>query len=233
MTRQRSHQVKALEGRLGYVFQQVDWVREALTHRSAGSPNNERLEFLGDSVLSLLVTQLLFARYPDWSEGDLSQLRSRLVSRDTLAQIALDLDLGSCLLLGPGEQKGNGASRPSILADALEAVLGALYKDGGLAVAEGMVLRWMTPLLEEVSDPAQEKHPKSQLQEILQARRWNLPDYHLVELRGQDHDQTFQVECHVPEANLRTQAEGKSRRQAEELAARKMIEALELSHGKS
>jgi ribonuclease-3 len=230
MTRHRANHLKALETRLGYVFRNPAWLHEALTHRSFGTPNNERLEFLGDSVLGLLVTQLLFARYPLWSEGDLSQLRSRLVSRDTLAQLAQQLDLGNCLQMGPGELKGNGAHRPSILADALEALLGALHQDGGLMVAEGLVQRWFSPLLVQVSDPSQEKHPKSQLQEILQGRRWNLPNYHLLDVLGEDHDQTFLVECQVVEARLTTQAEGKSRRQAEELAARHMIEALERDH---
>lgn len=231
MIRHRAQQIQALEGRLGHVFSHPAWLEEALTHRSAGMPNNERLEFLGDSVLNLMVTQLLFARYPDWSEGDLSQLRSRLVSRETLAKIALGFDLGACLKLGQGELKGGGASRPSILADAVEAVLGALYQDGGPSLAKRQVSLWMEPLLEHVTDPDQEKHPKTQLQEILQGRRWDLPDYQLLELRGQDHDQTFLVQCHVPKAGLMTQAEGKSRRQAEELAARKMIEALEGADG--
>lgn len=231
MTRSRDTAVKALENRLGYAFQNPEWILQALTHRSYGLPNNERLEFLGDSVLSLLVTQLLFARFPHWSEGDLSQLRSRLVSQDTLAQLALKLDLGSCLRMGPGEQKGNGASRPSILADALEAILGGVFKDGGLSAAEQLVNRWFGPLLEQVSEPGQEKHPKSHLQEVLQAKHWNLPHYELLKVSGEDHDQLFLVQCRVPEAQLATEAEGKSRRQAEELAARKMIDALEAKHG--
>jgi ribonuclease-3 len=213
-----------LLARLGYRFQDPRLLRQALTHRSYGAPHNERLEFLGDGVLNCVIAWLLFRRFPALPEGHLSRLRANLVNQDSLSRLALTLDLGEHLLLGEGELKSGGFRRPSILADALEAVLGAVFLDGRFEAAAAVVERLYDPLLTELDPRTQGKDPKTLLQELLQARHLPLPRYNVVGVRGEAHEQHFHVECLIPELGIRTEGEGPSRRSAEQSAARAAYE---------
>lgn len=204
---------------LGYVFKQPDLLRQALTHRSFGTPNNERLEFLGDSVLNCAVASCLFRLYPNLSEGELSRLRAHFVKEPTLAEIARRQSLGKQLVLGEGEMRSGGADRPSILADGLEALLGAIYLDGGFSAAEQVVSHLYTGLLDNVDPQTLGKDPKTLLQEYLQGRRLALPQYTIVSTTGEAHKQLFQVECLVQDLNIRSLGKGHSRRSAEQNAA--------------
>ncbi len=226
MTRKDELQVQELGRRIGHTFRTGALAIEALTHRSSAARHNERLEFLGDSVLNLVVARWLFEQHPQFTEGELSRIRSGLVNRDALLQVAQQIRLGELLRLGEGELKSGGGSRPSILADALEAVFGAVFCDGGLESAEGVIRRLLAPLAERIDVSAASKDAKTSLQEWLQARHRALPHYRLLETRGEAHDQTFRVECVVDEPPLRTEAEGKSRRLAEQQAARLALELL-------
>jgi ribonuclease III len=208
-----------LEQRIGHRFRRPELLREALTHRSSGSPNNERLEFLGDGILNAATGALLTARYPEADEGDLSRMRATLVNRDMLHEVALELELGPCIALGEGEQRNGGAARPSILADALEAVCGAAFLDGGWEVAFALVRRWLGGRMESLDDRGGLKDPKTALQEVLQGRRLGLPEYRVVSVEGQAHDQAFCVECRVPALGLAARGSGTSRRRAEQEAA--------------
>ncbi len=198
----------------------------ALTHRSADGPNNERLEFLGDAVLGLITAQYLFERFPDADEGSLSRLRSRLVSGESLAQLAAGLSLGELLVLGPGELKTGGFRRESILADALEALCGALYLDGGLAAARAALQRLLAPALQALSLPAELKDPKTRLQELLQARGLPLPRYSVDSVEGELHAQVFRVTCEVETMAAQATASGSSRRRAEQAAAARVLEQI-------
>jgi ribonuclease-3 len=209
-----------LLARLGYRFQDPRLLRQALTHRSHSAAHNERLEFLGDGVLNCVIASLLYHRFPGLPEGHLSRLRANLVNQDSLSRLALSLDLGEHLLLGEGELKSGGFRRPSILADALEAVLGAAFLDGRFEAAAAMVERLYEPLLAEVDPSTHGKDPKTLLQELLQARHLPLPRYNVVSVRGEAHEQHFHVECLIPELDIRTEGEGPSRRSAEQSAAR-------------
>lgn len=215
-----------LETALGYTFASDELLRQALTHRSHGSPHNERLEFLGDSVLNCVVATLLFQRFTKLREGDLSRLRASLVRQEALAGIAQSLDLGSYLRLGEGELKSGGFRRPSILADGLEAILGALYVEAGFDAARAAIERLYQPLLERVDTTDAGKDPKTALQEILQGRKLPLPLYNLVATHGEAHAQKFEVECCVPALDIRTGGHGDSRRIAEQAAARAALEQL-------
>jgi ribonuclease-3 len=210
----------ALLTRLRYRFEDPGLLRQALTHRSFGAPHNERLEFLGDAVLNCSVAALLYHAFPTLPEGNLSRLRASLVNQDSLSLLANELDLGSHLRLGEGELKSGGFRRPSILADAFEAVLGAIYLDGGFAAAAAAVERLYRPLLADLDPRAEGKDPKTLLQELLQGRRLGLPQYNVVEVRGEAHEQQFRVECLIPSLDIRTEGEGPSRRAAEQRAAR-------------
>jgi ribonuclease III len=209
-----------LEEQLGYRFGNALLLRQALTHRSYGTPNNERLEFLGDSVLNCAVARLLFDRFPGLPEGELSRVRASLVNQQSLFEIASDLGLGRHLLLGEGELRSGGARRPSILADALEGVLGAVMLDGGFQRAEEVVRRLFTPLVEGTDPASMAKDPKTRLQELLQGRRLALPGYTVDEVSGEAHEQVFMVSCLIPELGIRARGEGPSRRAAEQSAAR-------------
>jgi len=211
---------------LGYSFSDERLLRQALTHRSYGQPNNERLEFLGDSVVNHVVALALFQRFPTLSEGDLSRLRASLVCQTTLFEIAADLDLGQSLLLGEGELKSGGASRPSILSDALEALIAAVFMDGGYEQAKALVDRLFAPRLTTLDPQKSLKDPKTRLQEWLQGRKRPLPKYALIEVRGEAHAQEFEVECLVSEA-FRTRGTGTSRRAAEQNAAAEAMTQLE------
>jgi len=216
-------QAERLESALGYHFAQPDLFRQALTHRSYGSPHNERLEFLGDSVLNCVVATALFERFMNLREGDLSRQRASLVRQDTLAEIAQSLSLGDFLRLGEGELKSGGFRRPSILADGLEAVIGAVYLDGGFAAASALIKRLFSSLLSQLDPNTSAKDPKTELQELLQARKLPLPLYALVATRGEAHAQEFEVECTIPALAIRVYGSGTSRRNAEQAAARSAI----------
>jgi ribonuclease-3 len=198
----------------------------ALTHRSADGPNNERLEFLGDAVLGLVSAQYLFERFPDADEGALSRLRSRVVSGESLAQLASAVGLGELLALGQGELKTGGFRRESILADALEALCGALYLEAGLAVAQQAVLRLLAPALDALALPAELKDPKTRLQELMQARGLPLPRYSVDSVAGELHAQVFRVTCEVEPMAARATAAGSSRRRAEQAAAAGVLEQI-------
>jgi ribonuclease-3 len=204
---------------LGYSFNEPALLRQALTHRSYGAQHNERLEFLGDSVLNCTIARALFDRFPDLPEGTLSRLRANLVKQDTLAAIAQELKLGDHLLLGEGELKSGGFRRPSILADGLESIFGAVFLDGGFDVARSVVLHLFQSKLTAIDPNASGKDPKTQLQEWLQGHRYALPDYQLAGTQGEAHDQEFIVSCVIPALKLTTEGRGKSRRAAEQEAA--------------
>ena len=209
--------------RLAYEPRDPGLFRAALTHRSAAGANNERLEFLGDAVLNLVTARHLYNAFPDAAEGDLSRLRARVVSREPLAEVAAELDVGQVLQLGSGELKSGGFRRQSILADALEAVFGAIYLDGGLAAAEPVILRLFGPRIAALPEPEALKDAKTRLQEYLQSRSLSLPRYAVVRVEGEDHAQTFEVSCEVPALGVRAQGRGSSRRRAEQEAAERML----------
>lgn len=214
---------------LGHRFQQDALLAQALTHRSAGSPNNERLEFLGDALLNWVIADALCRSHPQSSEGDLTRLRASLVSEPALADIAQTLNLGEYLKLGPGELRSGGFRRRSILADALEAVLAAVYLDAGLEVAQPVILNLYRKSLEQLPDAESLKDAKTRLQEFLQGRGLPLPAYDVIEVTGLAHSQSFRVRCMVPGGSQSQQAEGvgSSRRQAEQVAAQDLLARLE------
>lgn len=212
-------QSSTLCGLLGHVFAQPQLLQRALTHRSYAPEHNERLEFLGDSVLGCVIAKYLYDSYPQLSEGELSRLRSNLVREDTLAALALQLDLGSHLRLGEGERKSGGFRRPSILADAMEALFGAVLLDGGFAAAEKVVLGLFVPYLAKMDVQTLGKDAKTLLQEYLQGKHIPLPVYSVVATQGQAHEQSFEVECTIPSLKISTRGEGSSRRNAEQQAA--------------
>lgn len=217
----------ALAARLGHTFNQPALLGQALTHRSHGSVNNERLEFLGDSVLNCAVATLLYQRFPQLPEGDLSRLRSHLVREASLSELATTLGLGPHLLLGEGELRSGGAKRPSVLADAVEALIGAIYIDAGFVAAEQLVGRLYEPRLAGLDPKTLGKDPKTLLQEYLQARKIALPQYTVTAMEGEAHCQTFRVECSIPALSLRSQGEGSSRRAAEQSAAHAAYEKIQ------
>jgi ribonuclease-3 len=208
-------------------FADAALLRQALTHRSAGNPHNERLEFLGDALLNLIVAEQLYARWPNADEGAMTRARAELVRESTLARIARELGVGERLTLGPGEMKSGGHRRDSILADALEAVIAACYLDAGFDACRALVLAWYQPLLEALPPPNRVgKDPKTRLQEWLQARGWPLPAYALLAERGDEHDRIFQVRCTLAQPALSAEGEGTSRRAAEQSAAEAVLASL-------
>ncbi len=215
-----------LEKALGYRFSQPDLLRQALTHRSHSSPHNERLEFLGDSVLNCVIATLLYQRFAALREGELSRLRASLVRQEALAEIAAGFGLGDELRLGEGELKSGGFRRPSILADALEAVFGAIYLDGGFAAAQEAIARLYRQRVEQIDPRAEGKDAKTALQEWLQGRRLPVPHYTLLATHGEAHAQQFEVACSIPAVDLEVTGRGGSRRAAEQEAARAALEKL-------
>jgi ribonuclease-3 len=201
-------------------------LERALTHRSAGQSNNERLEFLGDALLDFVIAEALFFRYEQADEGRLSRLRAGLVKKESLAGVARELVLGDYLSLGAGELRSGGHARDSILADAMEAVLAAVYLDGGVEAARQLVLRLYEERLQAIAPEQLLKDPKTQLQELLQARRYPLPEYGILEVQGSQHDQSFRVFCRVADCAAVTEGCGSSRRRAEQQAAQLMLERL-------
>ena len=213
-----------LTRRLEYTFKNEALLTEALTHRSAASINNERLEFLGDGILNFIIAARLFDQYRDMQEGDLSRLRASLVNKDSLADIAKQLEIGRFIQLGSGELKSGGRRRDSILADAVEAVFGAVYLDSGFETCRDLILRLYDDKLQNVPDVQTLKDSKTSLQELLQSRRFPLPVYTVLEVSGKAHNQMFTVECSIEELECITTAQGKSRRKAEQAAAKLAIE---------
>lgn len=215
-----------LRQRVGYDFSRPELLAQALTHRSYGTPHNERLEFLGDGILNCVVAAELFERFRDLPEGDLSRLRARLVRQESLHQLAQDLGLGEWLRLGEGELKSGGSARPSILADALEALVGAIFVDGGFGAAREAVRRLYEPMLGDLDPRSLDKDPKTLLQELLQARKMPLPKYSVLATHGAAHQQNFEVECLIPQLSVRTTGRGSSRRTAEQEAAMRAFEQI-------
>ena len=209
----------ALCRRIGYEFAQPQLLQRALTHRSYSAANNERLEFLGDSVLNCAVAHHLYAHYPELPEGDLSRLRANLVNQQALCTLAQQLELGELLQLGEGERKSAGHRRPSILADAMEALFGAVFLDGGFEAAQRVVLGLYVPFIEQADVQALGKDAKTRLQEYLQGRKLALPKYSVLATAGEAHAQQFRVACEIAQLKLTTQGEGGSRRAAEQAAA--------------
>jgi ribonuclease-3 len=218
--------LERLQREIGYRFSRPELLREALTHRSYGTPHNERLEFLGDSVVNCIVATELFARFDKLKEGELSRLRAHLVRQEALHRVAQAMGLGGFLRLGEGELRSGGFARPSILADAVEALIGAIYIDGGFAAAQQALRVLLAEPLAEIEPESFGKDPKTRLQELLQSRHVALPRYSVVSTRGAAHDQRFEVECRVPELSVRTLGAGASRRAAEQEAAQRAFEQL-------
>jgi ribonuclease-3 len=216
----------ALCKQLGYQFVQPQLLQRALTHRSYSAAHNERLEFLGDSVLNCTIAKYLYDTYLDLPEGDLSRLRSNLVNQQTLATLALQLNLGEQLLLGEGERKSAGHRRPSILADGLEALFGAVLLDADFAAAEKVVLGLYVPFIKRTDLKTLGKDAKTLLQEHLQSRKLALPQYNVIEIQGEAHAQTFVVSCEIAQLGLTTQGEGASRRIAEQIAAERAYQQI-------
>jgi len=221
-------QAETLAARLSYAPRDRTLFVVALTHRSADGPNNERLEFLGDSVLNLLLSERLYREFPMASEGDLSRLRARLVSEEPLAEIAQAMQLGELLSLGSGELKTGGFRRQSILADAFEALCGALYLDGGLEAVRATIGPMFEARIAALPEPSTLKDAKTRLQEFLQANGRALPQYTVKRTSGEPHAQTFLVSCIVAHASIETEGEGPSRRRAEQIAAQAALRALGL-----
>lgn len=223
-----------LSKRLSYKFVDKNLLAQALTHRSYASQNNERLEYLGDGALNFIIANQLYQRFPSLAEGDLSRLRAQLVKEATISEIAFSLDIGDALKLGEGELKSAGWRRPSILADALEAIIGAVYLDGGFFAAEALVLELYNEKLSTIDPKIIDKDPKSLLQEVLQGKKIAVPEYEVVHTSGEAHAQVFIVECFIQKLDIRTVGEGTSRRIAEQQAAQLALLALEkIRFGKS
>ncbi|SBT04326.1 RNase III [Candidatus Accumulibacter aalborgensis] len=218
-----------LEQGLGYQFRDRALLQTALTHRSHSSPHNERLEFLGDAILNAVIAHRLFERFPLLPEGDLSRLRAHLVRQDSLHQQALALSLGNFLRLGDGEQRSGGQQRPSILADTLEALFGALWLDAGFAAAAEVITRLYEGMLNQLVPGQGTKDAKTRLQEYLQGRRLALPQYALAGTEGEAHAQQFTVACVIDILHVRTEGCGGSRRAAEQMAAERALETLDKS----
>lgn len=220
---------KRLEQAIGHQFSDPALLQTALTHRSHSSPHNERLEFLGDSILNAAIARQLFDRFPDLPEGDLSRLRANLVRQDSLHQLALTLSLGKFLRLGEGELKSGGAQRPSILADALEALFGAVWMDAGFDAASAVIVQLYAEMLTSIAPGQPIKDAKTRLQEYLQGRHLPLPKYSLTGTEGEAHVQQFRMACDIDSLHIRTEGRGGSRRAAEQMAAERALERLQQS----
>ena len=218
---------RKIEQAIGHSFRDPFLLQTALTHRSHSFPNNERLEFIGDSILNAVIAQQLYIRFPDLPEGDLSRLRANLVRQDSLHRVANSLDLGTHLRLGEGELKSGGSSRPSILADAVEALFGAIWLDAGFDKAAEVVIHLYQSMLGAIEIGKPIKDAKTRLQEFLQGKRQPLPKYTLTATQGEAHAQQFRVACVIEPQGVRTEGQGSSRRAAEQMAAERALERLE------
>ena len=219
-------QIDQIEQILNYHFNDNSLLELALTHRSFQGKNNERLEFLGDSILNFIIAELLFQKFTLLPEGDLSRLRSQLVKSATLSEIGILLTLGDYLILGEGELKSSGWRRPSILADSVEAIIGAIFIDGGISAASDLILSWFKGRIDAINPNNIQKDSKSVLQELLQAKKIALPDYNIVSIEGEAHCQHFKVSCSIPILGLSIEGSGSSRKIAEQSAAEDMLEKL-------
>ncbi len=215
-----------LSKRLGYEFNDGKLLLQSLTHRSAKGAHNERLEFLGDSILGCVIAEQLFTQFPKESEGDLTRMRSSLVKGVTLAEIARDFKLGEHLILGPGEKKSGGHRRESILEDAVEAIIGAVYLDSDMDTCKALVLSWFEKRLSKIKPGINQKDPKTRLQEYLQGRKIPLPLYEVIDIKGQSHNQEFTIKCDTEVTTQDIITKGTSRRKAEQAAAEKVLEIL-------
>ncbi len=224
-----SNNLDRLCRRLNYQFNRIDLLKQALTHRSASNDNNERLEFLGDSILSFVIANALCERFTDENEGHLSRLRSYLVKGERLAEIAMELQLGDYLYLGQGELKSGGFRRASILADALEAIFAAVFLDGGIAASQQLILALYESRLNDNALKNTLKDAKTQLQEFLQATKLPLPDYVLTHIEGEEHNQIFHITCSIPGVSKKALGLGSNRRQAEQEAAKALLDHLKRS----
>jgi len=222
----RNTPYEKLEKKIGYSFNNRDFLLQALTHRSMGGAHNERLEFLGDSLLGMFVAEALYVKFPKVTEGDLSRMRSTLVCGQTLAELARDFGTGDFLLLGPGELKSGGFRRDSILADSVEAIIAAIYLDSDIKQCETLVLSWYQSRLNKIEPGVSQKDPKTQLQEWLQGRRLPLPTYTVLEVTGQAHNQKFTMSCEIDGVEEKSVGVGTSRRKAEQNAALKALEVI-------
>ena len=218
--------IDKLERKIGYQFNDADLIHLALTHRSAAGKHNERLEFLGDSILSFVIADDLYHRFPKVNEGDMSRMRATLVRGHTLAELGREFELGDYLKLGPGELNSGGFRRDSILADAVEAIIGAVYLDSDTEVVRRIILSWYQSRLESIQPGVSQKDPKTRLQEFLQGRRNPLPVYTVTNIKGEAHNQEFTVECEVAGVDKPVIGKGTSRRKAEQAAAETALEQL-------
>ena len=218
--------ITKLEKQLGYQFNDAELINLALTHRSANGKHNERLEFLGDSILSFVIADDLYHRFPKINEGDMSRMRATLVRGHTLAELGREFVLGDYLKLGPGELKSGGFRRDSILADAVEAIIGAIYLDSDIEVVRGIILSWYKSRLEAIKPGVSQKDPKTRLQEFLQGRRKPLPAYTVTNIKGEAHNQEFTISCEVAGLGKPVIGKGTSRRKAEQAAAELALEQL-------
>lgn len=219
--------VNKLQRRIGYQFTTLELLELALTHRSANGTHNERLEFLGDSILSFVIADDLYHRFPKVDEGDMSRMRATLVRGNTLAELGREFELGDVLHLGPGELKSGGFRRDSILADAVEAIIGAVYLDSDIETVRGIVLEWYQERLKTIQPGANQKDPKTRLQEFLQGKRKPLPAYNVIKVHGEAHNQEFTVECSVAGLERSVIGKGSSRRKAEQAAAELALQKLD------
>jgi len=219
--------INRLSKKIGYSFTQPELLIQALTHRSAKGQHNERLEFLGDSILGFVIAEALFEKFPKHDEGDLTRMRSSLVKGVTLAEIGRDFNLGEHLILGPGELKSGGHRRESILEDAIEAIIGAVYLDSNIAQCKQLILNWFAQRLSTIKPGNEQKDPKTRLQEYLQGRKIPLPVYDVIDTTGQSHNQHFTVRCVTEVVNTEVIAKGTSRRKAEQAAAQQVLTQLE------
>lgn len=226
MIRNTPQALAKLSKRLGYTFKDEKLLLQSLTHRSAKGAHNERLEFLGDSILGCVIAERLFHQFPKESEGDLTRMRSSLVKGVTLAEIARDFDLGEHLILGPGEKKSGGHRRESILEDAVEAIIGAVYLDADMQTCKALVLSWFEKRLDAIKPGINQKDPKTRLQEYLQGRKIPLPVYEVIDIKGQSHNQEFTVRCTTEVTEQAIITKGTSRRKAEQMAASKVLELI-------
>lgn len=219
--------LRELSRKLGYEFNSLEWLSLALTHRSQNAKNNERLEFLGDSLVNFMVADILFHQFTKLPEGDLSRIRAHLVKGETLAEIGREYELSQYLILGPGELKSGGYRRSSIIADAVEAIIAAIYKDGGLEKSRAFVERIYARRLEALDPKKVGKDPKTRLQELLQAQQQPLPEYSIISVNGAAHAQDFTIACYVAKLNTKFEATDTSRRKAEQKAAEYALDALD------
>lgn len=218
----KNNELKRLEKRIGYTFVNFELFRQALTHRSALGDHNERLEFLGDSILSFAISTDLYLRFPKVDEGDLSRMRATLVCGKMLAEIGREFQLGDCLILGPGELKSGGFRRDSIIADGVEAIIGAVFLDSNISTVKALILKWFDSRLQTIEPGISQKDPKTRLQERLQSRKQPLPIYEVLEIKGEAHNQRFTMSCTI-DGLKPVEGQGTSRRKAEQVAAKKML----------